>query len=253
IIGNAIKFTDRGSVTMTIRYDEPTLVFDVTDTGPGMSEDQSVGLFMPFVQADSSTTRKFGGTGLGLSIAKQLADVLGGDVILARSELDKGSTFRVTILNHPVAGAQLVDKEALTIRTTSAVTQTPADRLRGLSILLVEDSPDNQMLITRYLVKAGCTVTTANDGLEGVRMALSANFDIVLMDIQMPKLDGHGATKNLRAKGYQKPIVALTAHAMPEERIRGLKSGFTDFLTKPIQPTVLIEVLAAHAGRAAKP
>lgn len=249
IIGNAIKFTTNGSVEMSVAYAEPILTFKINDTGLGMTPDQSANLFKAFVQADPSTTRKFGGTGLGLSISKQLANSMGGNVVLESSKINIGSTFAITLKVSTPNDVKLVGSESLSAKVTASASTSVRELLKDLKVLLVEDSPDNQMLITRHLTKAGCTVATANDGEEGVTMASKGDYDVVLMDIQMPKLDGHGATKRLRAQGYTKPIVALTAHAMQEEKQRGLKSGFTDFLTKPIQPHLLVEILAAHAGR----
>ena len=132
--------------------------------------------------------------------------------------------------------------------TSSAlpIQETPRKVLHGLRVLVVEDSTDNQMLISRYLSREGAIVKLACDGAEGVALALSENFDVLLMDIQMPILDGHAATKKLRSAHYSGPIVALTAHAMKVERVKCMESGFTEFLTKPVQRNLLIELLSQY-------
>ena len=241
--GNAIKFTEFGFVELQVTYARGQLHFTVEDSGLGLSERQTQTLFEPFTQADSSTTRKFGGTGLGLTISKQLAHAMGGDVKLVTSALGKGSVFDITVQVEVDSSAPLVGPESLEIRTTFSSPAATTETLKGLNVLVVEDSPDNQILITRYLRRAGCTVTTASDGLEGYERAHQGQFDVILMDIQMPIMDGHQATKRLRSEGYRKPVIALTAHAMIEERRKGLESGFTDYLTKPVQPRTLIDLL----------
>lgn len=247
IVGNALKFTIRGGVILTVSYVDEILKFTVKDTGVGISKDQESKLFQPFTQANASTTRKFGGTGLGLALSRRLAQALGGGLTLLESQEGVGSTFVIEIKSILVPEAQFVAKEKLTILSAQSIDKSLIRHsLLGLKVLLVEDSADNQMLIRMYLSHAGASTTFAFDGAEGVEMALMGDYDVILMDIQMPVLDGHEATQKLRSLSYNKPIVALTAHAMKEEREKCLESGFTDFLTKPIQKDLLFEVLSRY-------
>ncbi len=244
IVGNAIKFTEKGKVIFSVSCTDKELRFKVKDTGRGISNDQRKQLFQAFAQADSSTTRKFGGTGLGLVLTKKLSQALGGDFDLIESEIDKGSTFESHILVGIPAQAKLVPILKLEIDAPSNpnIEVMPAN-LKRMKILLVEDSPDNQFLIQKMLVKTGAQILTVNDGSEGIKAALAHQYDVILMDIQMPVMDGHEAVRTLRAKGYSRPIVALTAHAMKEERERAVLSGFSHFLTKPIHRKNLIDLL----------
>ena len=241
IVGNAIKFTHRGSVDVLIKVTQnegPRLAFIVKDTGEGIDAAQSARLFEPFQQADVSITRKFGGTGLGLILSRKLAAALGGDVRLVESRLGHGSTFLVLI----DPGVAL---ETVAVKKSSR----PAGKstLEGLKILVVDDSLDNQALIKTILKHSGAEVETVSNGAEAVEAATRGNFDIILMDLQMPVMDGFEATRVLRDNGYKKPIVALTAHAMKEERERTLNSGFNDHLTKPIDQRELVRTLGDHA------
>ncbi len=247
IVGNAVKFTEKGCVELRVSFEEPILKLTITDTGVGISADQISKLFQPFAQADPSTTRKFGGTGLGLILSKRLAEALDGSLELLKSTDGQGSTFHIELKAPSVLETKVLELSQQVVQKTTPFGNRPSGlSLHQLKVLLVEDSMDNQMLITTYLRKEGAVVTTASDGLQGVTKALAGNFDVVLMDIQMPVLDGHEATKKLRGGHYLTPIIALTAHAMKEERIKGLISGFTDFLTKPIQRNLLIEVLSRY-------
>ncbi len=251
VIGNAIKFTERGSVDVRVklvpnsRAGRNLLTFVVKDTGSGISTDQAQKLFSPFSQADSSTTRRFGGTGLGLVLSKKLALALGGDVVLAESELGRGSTFIVSI--DPGTPDTVLfnnfDKDNLIPRTKI---EKPIGHL-NLSVLLVEDSPDNQVLITRHLRGAGAKVETASNGREGYEKATEGNFDLVLMDLQMPEMDGYEATRKLRGQGYQKPIIALTAYAMKDDRIKCLANGFNDHISKPIDRHSLLKAISEYS------
>ncbi len=250
VVGNAIKFTDKGHVELKIAFANPILKFTVKDTGVGVSKDQMSRLFQPFTQADASTTRKFGGTGLGLVLSKRIAEALDGKLELIESQEGFGSTFLIEVKSTLLPNAKLVGVDALNIVTgVPPEFHKDSQVLRGLKVLLVEDSPDNQMLITMYLNKEGAQVKTASDGASGVELALTEMFDVVLMDIQMPILDGHEATKKLRQSKYSKPIIALTAHAMKEERAKCFESGFTEYLTKPIQKDLLFKVLSEYVPR----
>lgn len=240
VVGNAVKFTGKGNVELVASYDGVNLEFRVIDTGRGISKEQRISLFQAFSQADPSTTRKFGGTGLGLILTKNLCQALGGDFFLIESELGKGSTFAISI---PVKTSENSKLVPLNASRVNPEVDTNSIDLTGFDILLVEDSPDNQFLIQRLLAKTGAKISLAHNGAEGVKFALAHDYHVVLMDIQMPVMDGHDAVKALRAQGYTKPIVALTAHAMNEERERAIVSGFSYFLTKPIHKKSFFELL----------
>ncbi|MBC7464861.1 MAG: response regulator [Bdellovibrio sp.] len=248
IVGNALKFTEKGSVSLTISYINSTLKFVVKDTGLGISTEQEKHLFQPFSQADTSTTRKYGGTGLGLILSRRIAENLKGRLDLVESQESLGSTFVIELEVPATTGTKFVLKEAFTNFGSKPEFHQTSHVLYGLKILLVEDSPDNQMLITTYLKKEGAQVTLANNGIEGVEMALTDKYDLLLMDIQMPFLDGHEATRRLRQLNFNKPIIALTAHAMKEEHDRCIASGFNDFLKKPIQRNLLIDTLSKYTS-----
>lgn len=249
LVGNAIKFTPNGKIeirtSMVVQSKKSLLAFDIADTGVGLTSDQRERLFKPFMQADASTTRKFGGSGLGLFLSKSLAQALGGDLRIIASRPGKGTVFRVTIDPGTLAGrtfrkhAELPEVEIPVPKTASVPKE-----LHGKNVLLVEDSVDNQRLVTKFLSTAGAHVDVASNGRLGFEAAMKAHYDIVLMDIQMPLMDGYEATRCLREQGYKAPIVALTAHAMVEERERCLRSGFSDYLSKPISRSELIEHLA---------
>lgn len=244
IVGNAVKFTEKGRVELAVSYDGGHLEFRVMDTGRGISKEQRSSLFQAFSQADPSTTRKFGGTGLGLILTKNLSQALGGDFVLIESEIGKGSTFAVNIQVKTPANVKLVPLKAVRIAPDSDIRINPNDiDLTGFDILLVEDSPDNQFLIQKMLGKTGAKITLANNGAEGVKFAQAHNYNVILMDIQMPVMDGHDAVRTLRSQNYSGPIIALTAHAMKEERERAIASGFSHFLTKPIHRKSLMELL----------
>jgi signal transduction histidine kinase len=244
VVGNAIKFTEKGHVELAVMYEENYLQLRVTDTGRGISEEQRTQLFQAFAQADTTTTRKFGGTGLGLVITKKLCQAFGGDFALAESELGKGSVFEAGIPVTVPDNVKLIPLKKLKIGPLPDLKTNPEQTdLKGLEILLVEDSPDNQFLIQKLLGKSGARITVASDGAAGVTLASNRRFDVILMDIQMPIMDGHEATRKLRSNGYKAPIVALTAHAMKEERERAVDSGFSHFLTKPIDRKSLYDLL----------
>ena len=256
LVGNAIKFTDQGEVRLAVRLDADSgrlrLCFDVTDTGIGMNEEQVGKLFQPFSQVDNSSTRKFGGTGLGLCISKHLAEALGGNIEV-RSEPGKGSTFSVTIDPGRWTGCTMIQnaQEALLDRPPSATAATPDKIVLHGRILLAEDGLDNQRLIALLLRKAGAHVTAVENGQLAVEAALAAReagepFDVILMDMQMPVMDGYEATRQLRKRGYTGPIVALTAHAMAEDCQKCLDAGCDDYLPKPFQHRALLEMVARH-------
>lgn len=244
IVGNAIKFTSRGRVELNVSYADNFLTFKIIDTGRGISADQVKDLFQPFAQADASTTRKFGGTGLGLVLTRKLCEVLGGDFWLEHSELGKGSTFVARIrVDVPERSKLVVSSDFSFTTEVVPLKDQRKSTLQGMKILIVEDSPDNRLLIRVLLTRFGAEVSLAGDGVEGVAAALREDFDVVLMDVQMPRMDGYAAVRELRERSYTKPIIALTAHAMKEEREKCLEAGYTEFLTKPINQVELIDTV----------
>lgn len=256
LIGNAIKFTDRGGVCVRVRlvHDSPAgtnLVFDVIDTGIGMTEAQIARLFHAFSQADTSTTRRFGGSGLGLAISKKLAELMGGDITVS-STPGKGSTFTFhlpitecdasNLLHAPPANNDPQDSES-----------SQPETLTG-RILLAEDGPDNQRLIRFHLQRAGACVDVAPNGrvaIEMIRQAIAEGqpYRIVLMDMQMSELDGYGAAGEIRRLGIDIPVIALTAHAMSGDRERCLAAGCDDYLSKPINAPAMIETCSRWMNR----
>ncbi len=254
LVGNAIKFTDSGGVRLVTDMaeagsGESKLTFDVIDSGIGLTEAQRDGLFQAFTQADASTTRKFGGTGLGLVISRRLSEMLGGDIAVA-STPGEGSTFSVTIDTGPLDGVKMLAgplDEFLVGPAHTSPAETAPDHL-DCRILLAEDGPDNQRLITHVLKRVGAEVVVVENGKLAVEAALDAvdgghAFDVILMDMQMPVMDGYEATGQLRLKGYTGPIIALTAHAMREDREKCLRAGCSDYATKPVDRKALIETI----------
>lgn len=239
LAGNAIKFTERGSVVLTYEVRGHYLFFTVQDTGKGIPKEQLSSLFKPFSQGDSSVSKKFGGTGLGLILSKRLAQLLGGDIGLLESSLDKGSTFYVKVLYQPVfdSGKQLSEAQH------EEVVITNYDHLAGKKVLIVEDTKDNQVLLNLYLSKLGMKVSFADNGEEGIKKASEEDFDIVLMDMQMPVKDGYEATRELRARGFRAPIVALTGYAMKGDREKCLRAGCNDYIAKPVSKSQLINAV----------
>lgn len=247
IVGNAIKFTIRGEVKVKV-YAEPILsnntqqiFFHVIDTGVGVSTEKQNRLFEWFMQADASMSRKFGGTGLGLALSRKLARLLDGDIELFQSSAN-GTEFIIRILNNltlkPSVNQQLLSKVSHDNKSHS---------LNGVKVLLVEDSPDNRMLIETVLKRKGIIVDTAVNGCQGANKALAGDYDVVLMDIQMPVCDGLQATHKLRREGYNKPIVALTAHAMKEEQEKTLAAGCNTHLTKPVEFKKLLSAIERYS------
>jgi signal transduction histidine kinase/CheY-like chemotaxis protein len=251
LVGNAIKFTAAGTVRLhvaqEVSYFTQNIRFSVSDTGIGMTPAQLAKLFQPFTQADASTTRKFGGTGLGLTISKRLAQILGGDIEV-KSEEGAGSTFGFWINGGPREGVKLIrnlTQEQLSIPDLATASRGREIRLEG-TVLLVEDGEDNQHLLTAFLEHAGMKVTLAVNGEIAVKAALEGNFDLILMDMQMPVMDGYRATGELRRLGYTKPIVALTAHAMAEDRLKCLQAGCTEYMSKPVDRHKLLTTCAIY-------
>jgi signal transduction histidine kinase/DNA-binding response OmpR family regulator len=254
LVSNAIKFTTSGEVRIRISLvagagdERPRMRFDVADTGIGLSEEAIEKLFAAFTQTDASMARRFGGTGLGLAISKRLAHMLGGDIVVS-STPGAGSLFSLTIETGSLDGVTMVENSSLALGAGSPPSD-PAEPAPSLAarVLLAEDTPDIQRLFAHYLRQAGVSVEIASDGIVACERALAAMadghpFDVILMDMQMPDLDGEHATMQLRAAGYTGAIVALTAHAMQSERDRCLQAGCDDFLSKPVDPPALLEAL----------
>jgi len=238
LVGNAIKFTANGSVQIVGRLIEcegrPQLEIDVLDSGIGIDKEKLEKIFQPFVQADNSVTRRFGGTGLGLAISRQIARGLGGNLV-ADSELGFGSRFTVRVDTGDIEGVPLVSRaEAYEAQVDVDELRSKPEEIPPADILLVEDGETNRKLISLLLERAGATVTTAENGQQGVELAMDHEFDLILMDMQMPIMDGYSAARQLRDAGKTLPIIALTAHAMRGDRERCLASGCTDYLTKPV-------------------
>jgi PAS domain S-box-containing protein len=244
VLSNAIKFTRDGRIELRVRYmhrpENPMLEIEVTDTGIGIPKDVQNSLFQPFSQADNSITRRFGGTGLGLVLSRRLAAALGGDLRLKWSRQGEGSCFNLRIPTGDISDVRFIESPNKKPMKGTDVSH--------LQVLVVEDSPDNERLIGIYLKQAGVRYDVAHDGFEAIAKATSKEFDIILMDIQMPGLDGLQATRHLRAQGYQKPILALSAHALPEEAQRSIQAGCDAHLAKPIRANDLIAALAKHGS-----
>ncbi len=242
VVGNAIKFTHEGSVRMNFHFRKGesqrsssgpgTLEIDVSDTGEGIKFEAIDSLFSMFMQADSSSTRRFGGSGSGLSLSRKLARLLGGDLQLVRTELGRGSVFRLSVKDNPQELQQFQPRVGKDSKNGSS--------LRA-HVLVVEDSEDNQFLMTHLLSKAGLTFQTAANGAEALELMKDRKFDLILMDLQMPVMDGLEATRQIRNSGNTIPIIAVTAHAMKENRIEARKIGVDDYLTKPIDFDTLMK------------
>ncbi len=254
---NAIKFSSQGEVRIDVHHDAARehLRFEVSDTGIGISAHQIDRLFKPFAQADVSTTRQFGGSGLGLYISKQLADLLGAE-IKVNSKPGKGSCFSVSIpINRAIKPLEMLtdscDFEAFH-RPAFELTSIEVPELNG-RVLLAEDGLDNQRLLSTYLRKAGLTVDIANNGKEAIALALSVDYALVLMDVQMPMMDGMEATRYLRAENYQGPIVALTANVMQSDVAHYRQCGCDDVLAKPVDRLRFYKVLQRFVDSAEAP
>ena len=262
LVSNAIKFTERGSVRLEVGFVEnPSpcagglLRFEVMDTGIGMTPEQMQKLFQPFQQADESMSRRFGGTGLGLSISKRLVEEMGGSISV-ESTPGAGSRFTFHIPTGPLEGVRLIrPDEAAQAADPGRLPPVPVSGVAEGSlearILVAEDGPDNQRLITFLLRKAGAEVELAGNGREAVELALKSvaegrPFDAILMDIQMPEMDGYEATQTLRTRGYDGVIIALTAHAMLSDQLKCFRAGCNGYATKPINHSGLIATIRQH-------
>jgi signal transduction histidine kinase/DNA-binding NarL/FixJ family response regulator len=246
LTNNAIKFTGKGHVHLIVSAEKRTdgvwVCFEVRDTGVEIPENRQEVIFNPFTQAENSTVRKFGGSGLGLTITRKLAQMMGGS-IEASSVAGQGSVFRLFL----PAGVVSLDQtqEILAQPKHSEKHKTESIKYSG-HILVAEDNPANQFLIQAVLTKLGLQVTLAVDGAEAVEKAATASFDLILMDIQMPNLNGFQATQILKKKGVRTPIVAMTAHAMEGDRQKCINAGCDDYLPKPVNKNKMIEMLGKY-------
>lgn len=252
LVGNALKFTDEGGVTLITRFEksrgDSIFTVNVVDTGVGMTDEQAGKIFESFVQADSSITRRFGGTGLGLSISKKFAEALGGDIVI-NSELGKGSTFSISIAVKVADDVEMVAPDEL----VSFDWHEEASReghwvFPQAKVLVVDDGEENRDLLQLVLGDAGLEVDIAVNGQDGLDNALAQSFDIILMDVQMPVMDGYTAVGLMREKGLDLPVIALTANAMTGAEEECLAAGYSGYLPKPIDLDKLLSLLAGELG-----
>ena len=247
LTNNAIKFTEKGSIHIDLRYEKNLLIVCVKDTGIGMSPAKLESVFNPFDQGDSSVARQFGGTGLGLSISKRLAMGLGGD-INAQSTPGKGSNFEVVIKVEPTSNSEMLNSLAdlWTVQKTEQDEQEAIPDFSGSKVLLVDDHPNNRDLIKIILHRMNVDVIEADDGDVALQKVFENEFDLILMDIQMPRMRGDEATEKLRQYGYELPIIALTANNMKHEIEGYMQKGFTNHLAKPIVRSDFISTLSLY-------
>ena len=242
LLNNSLKYTSNGEVELAYARNNQLMRFEVRDTGRGISESQRAKLFEPFVRSTEAASDQAEGTGLGLTLSKSLARALGGDVELVESRPGRGSTFAAI-----VHGGDMSEVNA---SAAAAPREGALQNLKGRKVLVVEDSEDNQLLVKLFLSRAGISAEFANNGQEGVDQAIRhPEYDAILMDMQMPVMDGYRATRELRERGYAKPIIALTAHAMKDDRERCMNAGCTDYLTKPVDSKVLAETISRHISQ----
>ncbi len=252
LAGNAIKFTNRGSVDVvfdlqSLEGDNDNLRIQVKDSGVGMSREQAARLFQPFTQGDSSTSRQFGGTGLGLSISREIARAMGGNIHLVQSEAEVGSIFEANLtlrvnLSHHAQN----DPESLKPAFTPAPVWLKGEQPK---VLALDDSNDNLVLIQMYLKNLNLDLRIVDRGATALKMLKEEDFDMVLMDIQMPEMDGFEVTRQIRAQGFQKPIIALTAFFNSEDLSKCIKSGCDDVLTKPLDKDELVQKVCTYLSQ----
>ena len=258
LVGNGVKFTERGGVRIVTRClaDQERLEFAIIDTGIGIDEQQVDTLFLPFEQLDNSFTRTAGGSGLGLSISKALVEALGGELTV-ESVVDEGSLFRVTLATGSLQNVTWITPDPSALREAHDGATTEALPQLSARILVADDRPEIRYLVREFVESAGGEIETAESGEACIQTWMAsrdggAPFDAILMDIQMPVMDGLEATRRLRAEGYQGPIIALTANAMQQDRNRCLEAGCNDFISKPINRRLLLEKLLQWTSASAE-
>jgi len=246
LLNNAIKFTEQGGVILSVRHDDGMLVIRVSDTGIGMTPTQQSQLFQPFIQADTSKTRKFGGTGLGLAISRKLVGLMEGHMSV-ESEAGKGSTFEVRL---PYVQTSMDELHRVPPPANTKPSSDEPPSLSGLKILAAEDNEINRLLLKELLSDEGCQLTLAEDGqqaVDAVRAAGPNHFDLVLMDVQMPIMNGHDATRAIHGIAPDLNVVGQTAHALPEDREKCLQAGMVDQICKPLDADELIATILMWA------
>jgi CheY-like chemotaxis protein/HPt (histidine-containing phosphotransfer) domain-containing protein len=248
LVGNAIKFTEQGKVAVTCHFaetsDGPRLFMEVSDTGIGMKKDRLESIFDPFVQADSTVTRQFGGTGLGLAISRKFARALGGDIEV-ESQFGRGSTFRVILTTGDMTGIPFLHPHEISLTPSETREQEVVQwRFPDARVLVVDDGSENRELVRIILEEAGLAVDEAENGQIGADMAGMNVYDAILMDVQMPVMDGFTATRLLRQRGLYIPIIALTANAMKGFEQDCLDAGYSNYLTKPINIDQFMDMIA---------
>lgn len=244
LCSNAIKFTNKGHVFLNVAFRPQTgyLLFEIVDTGIGISAEQQEKIFSPFQQADSTITREYGGTGLGLTLSKQLTEMLGGQLTV-ESSLDKGSHFFLEIKTENIDENELdYDTDYISASTEAIPAPQDLPAVSG-SILVAEDSPDIQALVHMLISKVGADLTMVKNGKLAVEKTMEKEFDLVLLDIQMPLMDGLEALHQMRINGYKKPIFAMTANTMQQDQEKYLMSGFSGLISKPIDKKELYSVI----------
>jgi PAS domain S-box-containing protein len=252
LVGNAIKFTEQGSVTVTCRLmktpTEPRLLIEIADTGIGIPQDKIESIFDPFTQADATVGRRFGGTGLGLSISRKFAQALGGDIIV-ESQLGKGSIFKVALKTGDLQGVPFLQPEELaTVAQRFDSKEQRRWQFPKARVLIVDDGAENRELLKLLIEEAGLHVDEAENGQIGVEKAAVGHYDLILMDVNMPVLDGFAATRKLRQQGLKTSIIALTANAMKGFEQECLDAGYSGYFSKPIDIDRFMEMMAELLG-----
>jgi signal transduction histidine kinase/ActR/RegA family two-component response regulator len=249
LVNNAIKFTEKGHVMVVATLDDndggSKLRLEVHDTGIGIAADKLESIFEPFVQSDSSLTRKYSGTGLGLAISRKIAESLGGELSV-KSVLGRGSVFTATVATGDLYGVKI--SYVPTLEADASMEPLNRTSLEGVRVLVVDDTDTNRRLVSMFLTRAGATVTTAENGAVSIQAVENSQFDVILMDMQMPVMDGYTATTLLRGQGFLGPIIALTAHAMRGDREKCEAAGCSGYVSKPINMDELIVVVRDSVG-----
>ncbi len=252
LIGNAIKFTEHGGVTVTCRVEtkeqspSPHLIIDIADTGIGMNPESLENIFDPFVQADASVTRRFGGTGLGLAISRKFARALDGDITVT-SKPGKGSTFSIQLPVEDSENVNYLEPEQIALSSMALdMEETERWAFSASKVLVVDDGDENRELVKVLLEDAGVSIDEAENGLVALEKALSGKYDVILMDVMMPVMDGYTAATHMREKGLKQPIVAMTANAMKGFERECLDKGYSDYITKPLDITSFMNMMAGY-------